>query len=551
MVYIPISATSGQKNMGIIRLSSSLTERALNHFRTISRLEATLFIENQPLVTTFHMSDHQKLAEAGSDGTVFRVVLGAGRPLYTWSDLPSGRVRSYFFPLTGFNGERMGMVAISTPIQAIAGQFNAFTAIIPNTLLILAVGTVFAYIWSSRVREPIMELIEAATRLSQGDLTSSIPTVNQVELGPLAEQLENARHNLQVKLETIAGAEARQRALFAAMHEPIITTSVDGAITDFNEAAAALFGHSELFNRPLQDILPFISPANELAGGQDSWQGYIVDASGSTLDVEVRRTALVGGSLSISHLYTIHDVSRYAGLARLREQLLENAAHELRGPLTALENSLEILSVEYGELSTDDFDRLMSSSRRTAHRLRSLLEELLSAGSIQSGRFLVRPGPVELTVVVDDTCEAVEGMLTARHQSLERELPSGPLLLVVDRMYLRQAITNLLSNASRHSPEGEVIRLVAAETGGTLKITVEDRGPGIPLDRQGGLFSRFYLASRESEPRGIGLGLAIAKAIVEAHGGQIGVDSRVGVGTRVWITLPLAEGRGHADSGHR
>jgi signal transduction histidine kinase len=111
---------------------------------------------------------------------------------------------------------------------------------------------------------------------------------------------------------------------------------------------------------------------------------------------------------------------------------------------------------------------------------------------------------------------------------------------MADTRYARQVLTNLLANASKYSPERSVIRLVAEPNANMVRISVVDRGPGIPPEQQAGLFERFYRVRSDSDVPGVGLGLAIAKGIVEAHGGSIGIDSEVGSGTSVWFTLPRA-----------
>ena len=121
---------------------------------------------------------------------------------------------------------------------------------------------------------------------------------------------------------------------------------------------------------------------------------------------------------------------------------------------------------------------------------------------------------------------------------------------MADQRYARQVLTNLLTNASKYSPEHSIIRVRAEPAGTMLRISVEDQGPGIPPEHRAGLFERFYRVRAASDAPGIGLGLAIAKGIVEAHGGSIGVDSEVGRGTQVWFTLPSARRR-HADPARR
>lgn len=220
---------------------------------------------------------------------------------------------------------------------------------------------------------------------------------------------------------------------------------------------------------------------------------------------------------------------------RMREQLLYSVAHELRGPLGVLENALDILSVDYAELSTDQFAAITGSARRTAGRLRTLMEDLLSAGSIQAGRFRVDPSPVALEEILAEAIDSVAPLMEERSQTVELSL-TPELSVRADRRYARQVLTNLLGNASRYGANGTPIRISAEPRDGQVRVAVEDKGPGISKETQVHLFERFYRTRAEGP--GIGLGLAIAKGIVEAHGGRIGLESEPGRGTIVWFTLP-------------
>jgi signal transduction histidine kinase len=287
-------------------------------------------------------------------------------------------------------------------------------------------------------------------------------------------------------------------------------------------------------------VLPCVAvPAAEV-DGEMRWSGQVIDAAGRVLDVVVARTRLSEGYRPASDVYVVHDVSHHAELSRLREQLLYDVAHELRAPLAVLDNVLEILAVDSGALTMAEFDRLVSSARRTTARLRALMEDLLSVGSIQAGRLLVTPRPTPVAGLVTEAIEAVEGLTGPRGLRIEQQVPDSDLAVLADGRYARQALVNLLANAAKFSPPDERIVVRAEPTDGQVRLSVEDRGPGIPAERQAGLFQRFYrLRPSHAEP-GIGLGLAIAKGIVEAHGGAIGIDSAPGAGTRVWLTLPRA-----------
>jgi signal transduction histidine kinase len=339
----------------------------------------------------------------------------------------------------------------------------------------------------------------------------------------------------------LALQDTQRRELFAALRIPIITTSMSGQVSNFNAAAISLFGSpARLYNHNIRDLLPFVPLPGEATAAGDA-QGTVADATGQTVDIEVSRTVLSEHDDHNGYaVYVVHDISRHAEVNRLREQLLYSVAHELRGPLMVLDNALEILDTEYPRLSAEEYEQVLGTARRTARRMRTLMEDLLSAGSIQSGHFVVAPRRTELESIIMDALEIVNPSIEGRGQCVELALPEEPAMVLADQRYARQVLTNLLANASKYSPERSVIRLLAEPNANMVRISVVDQGPGIPPEQQAGLFERFYRVRSDTDVPGVGLGLAIAKGIVEAHGGSIGIESEVGSGTNVWFTLPGA-----------
>ncbi|MCA1644303.1 MAG: PAS domain S-box protein [Chloroflexi bacterium] len=335
---------------------------------------------------------------------------------------------------------------------------------------------------------------------------------------------------------TLARREAQRRELLEAIRTPIVSTSLGGRITGFNAAAVALFGSpARLYGRGIREVLSFVPEPLESAVGDV--QGRFADATGRTLDLEVSRTVMQEAGDQGYAVYVVHDISRHAEVNRLREQLLYSVAHELRGPLMVLDNALEILHDDYPKLTTEEFTHVLGTGRRASRRMRTLMEDLLSAGSIQSGHFVVAPRHTDLSDLVAEALEIVGPTMEQRAQRIEIDVTQDAATVMADKRYARQVLTNLLANASKYSPEDSLIRVVGRPLGTMVRIGVEDQGPGIAPEQQVGLFERFYRVRSDNDAQGVGLGLAIAKGIVEAHGGSIGIDSTPRNGTSVWFTL--------------
>lgn len=344
---------------------------------------------------------------------------------------------------------------------------------------------------------------------------------------------------LRRSLEVAAREEMRHRALVASLREPVITTSLDGRITGFNAAAVALLGEpTVLYSQPIHTILPFVEAPDECAVPSNPWQGHITTCDGRRVDLEVSLTLLGPGGSLTSAAYVVHDVSHHAELNRMREQLLYSVAHELGGPLSILTTTLDLLQHEGASLTTEESAALLHTARGTALRLKRLMDDLLTAGSIRAGRFQVALRPTPLQAVMSEAIEAVLPHTARREQQVRVHAPRKSLLVHADARYLRQVLVNLLTNASKYSPDGTTIEVHATvPRRGQVAVEVADQGPGIPPELQSGLFDHFHRLEQHAGQPGTGLGLGIARGIVEAHGGRLELASEPGKGTRVSFTL--------------
>ena len=266
-----------------------------------------------------------------------------------------------------------------------------------------------------------------------------------------------ARSDPSIAPRALAAQETERRELFDALRTPIVTTSMSGRVTGFNAAAISLFGAPQhLYDRNIRDVLPFVPLPRHASEGGDA-QGRVADAFGRTVDLEVSRTVLSEHDASHGYaVYVVHDISRHAELNRLREQLLYSVAHELRNPLMVLDNALELLESDYLLLTAQEFDQVLGTARRSALRMRTLMDDLLSAGSIQSGHFVVVPRRIELDSIVIDAMEIVSPAIEGRGQRVELDLAEERLPVLADRRYAR---------TGAHQPAGECLEIQSRRFG--------------------------------------------------------------------------------------
>jgi two-component system sensor histidine kinase KdpD len=216
-------------------------------------------------------------------------------------------------------------------------------------------------------------------------------------------------------------------------------------------------------------------------------------------------------------------------------------AHELRGPLAAVATSAELLVADWEVLEPPQMHQMVRAVHRGTIWLQGLVENLLCAASISDGRFQIRPQPVSLLEVAEEVRPVVEPILGQRGQGLRLKSRVGRTEVRADPRRLGQVLINLILNASKFAAPQTPIDLTLTPRAQAVRVAVADRGPGLPEGSTPRLFEPFYRAASavRSGPEGVGLGLAIVRWIVEAHGGQVGADNRPGGGARFWFDLPV------------
>jgi two-component system sensor histidine kinase BaeS len=233
-----------------------------------------------------------------------------------------------------------------------------------------------------------------------------------------------------------------------------------------------------------------------------------------------------------------HMATELERAENLRRNMTADVAHELRTPLSVVRGKLEgVLDGVYP--ATPEHLRPILEATEV---LTYLVEDLRLLAQAEAGRLILEPRVMDVGDLLGDVRVNFEPQASDRDVGLNLDLPPDLPKVVADWRRVVQVLSNLMSNALRHTPEGGRVTLSAAADDGTIKITVSDTGPGIPAEDLPYVFDRFWRGekSRSRAGGGTGLGLAIAKKLVELHGGGIGVESTPGQGAAFWFTLPAA-----------
>lgn len=243
----------------------------------------------------------------------------------------------------------------------------------------------------------------------------------------------------------------------------------------------------------------------------------------------------------LEHRLLETEMEKLRELDRLKSEFVSHVSHELRTPLTAIKGALDnMLDGLTGALNDKQGRYLHRMKGNTDHLVR-LIDDILDLSRIEAGQIVLNPRPVSLPRLIAEICDSMKPLADGKSIDLHAETPAE-MIVTADRDRVMQVLMNLTGNALKFTPPGGRVRLSAEESGETARIRVADTGIGLDSREKGRIFERFYrVPSRTLEKvEGTGLGLTIAKSLVELHGGSIGVESEPGEGTTFTVTLPLA-----------
>ncbi|WP_457572033.1 ATP-binding protein [Desulfovulcanus sp.] len=237
----------------------------------------------------------------------------------------------------------------------------------------------------------------------------------------------------------------------------------------------------------------------------------------------------------------VADLSRaYEDLKRMekfKSDFFSNITHDLKTPITAIKGASDILAKK---LKNGEYETYVDILKRNVTKLSLMVKDLLDCARLESGELELQKEQLDLSEVIEDAVLMVQPLAWERQVEIEYDLPGDPYYVVADRARIEQAISNLLTNAIKFSDRGAKVIVRLAHKDGQVVMSVEDFGPGIPIDEQNMVFKKFYRRGHEkgSDGLGLGLGLAIAKGVVEAHGGKIWISQPDHQGVIMNISLP-------------
>ena len=440
----------------------------------------------------------------------------------------------------GVPGGVVGAVRVALPSSQVQPDINRIVVSIAVAAVLVGLLSVGAgYFIFRRTSRSVRAVADGATRIAQGDLEHRVSPISSDETQELAAAFNAMADTIRRMLNDMSAESSKLTAMLNTMEDGVVVIEADGRITLMNSAAEWLLGVSArdavgarlveaLRDHEIQQVAALSLTSGQLRQAE-------VELLPHRRFLNAIATPLGGDSNSI--LLTLHDLTANRQVENTLREFVTNVSHELRSPLASVKIMVETL--EDGALESRPTARdYLQRINRELDRMNAIVEDLLELSRLESGQQLPSLMPLDLSALVNEVVSEYRDR-TADGVSLRVDAPVEPAFALGDGGKLRQAMVNLLDNALKNTAAGSVTVSIESDED-KHAVHVRDTGSGIAREHLPHVFERFYKVDRARRDGGSGLGLAIVRQIIQAHGGEVSVQSEEGAGSTFRFTVARA-----------
>ncbi|OGN99441.1 MAG: hypothetical protein A2Y89_04990, partial [Chloroflexi bacterium RBG_13_51_18] len=439
-------------------------------------------------------------------------------------------------------GKNLGIARVALPLTTVNSSVNHVTrTIILATVIITVMAILAAWLIARTTTRPIRQLTRAAHGIAAGQLGQQIIVPTKDEVGQLAQAFNEMSSNLNTTVETISTEKTKLTNILASMADGVIMTDADGNVVLANPAAGKLFGFKEedAVNKPIIEVVrdhevdEILKKCLKTGAEQTTqFESSIARRYLRAITVPVNKEKRSNGALLL-----VQDLTELRNLQTMRRDLVGNISHELRTPIAGIKAMTETLqdgAIDDKEAARDFLARIAGE----VDRLSQIVAELTQLSRIETGQAELKMEPVNLNAMIDEVLVEMSPLAERQHVTLSKELSPNLPLVQADKDRIRQTIINLAHNAIKFNKPAGQVTVATNYDDKSVTVSVADTGIGISKGDLSHVFERFYKVDKARSGGGSGLGLAIAKHTIQAHGGEIRVQSEEGKGSTFSFSLP-------------
>ena len=550
-------STAQEESTKNSRDSKSGIAKLVSEFN-IQKLLLVNVIDNDSkiLATSSKNGNDEYLAKRSFDPLVSQVIKTGESTKQIQNNADSNkRVWIYVSPVKRDN-EVVGVISLMADIESVYQEVNSISKIfIVGTILSILITTVIGFVASKTVTSSIEKMSSQVKKMALGNYGTVVGIDADDEIGDLAKVFNQISKRIEEE-QAVTETERRKLAtIIESMMDGIITTDNNGRIILINTSAEDMLGgrNDEIFIG--KDVLKILNiteyeSIEEILEAEDS---LLVNASKSDEELLLRaeiskiekedKEDLTQMSTELEgYIIVLYDVTDQERQEKERREFVSTVSHELRTPLTTMNSYIEAL--EEGVLEDKELaPQFIDTIHKETTRMIRMVNELMQLGKMDIKEEHYEKEFIDINKMLEQITDRFA--LTHPEKNFIKHIPKSPIFVEGDQDKLTQVFDNIVNNAIKYSPNGKNITVRVRQNyhHNRVSISIKDEGVGIPLVHIDKIFNRFYRVdkSRQRSMGGTGLGLALAKTIVEAHKGRIWAQSREGYGSIIFVTLPCEQ----------
>ncbi|MDK2918643.1 MAG: two-component system, NtrC family, sensor histidine kinase KinB [Candidatus Petromonas sp.] len=455
------------------------------------------------------------------------------------------------------NLNQKGMILRKDNAHKISISATFSTMII--SLATILVGLGLAIYLTNKIVKPIYNLIEKIKKIAEGDYSQQIDITGNDEIAKLAQEFNDMTKKLRayelVNIKKLMGEKQKAEAIVESISDGIIVTNKEHKLLLVNRAAekALNIREKDVLNKHFlevikrEDIFEIIDKVKNKKGSRDEYKKYLDISIKNENSVEHYRlnvkpiTTKDGENIGVVTL--MQNITKLKEVDQIKSDFVSTVSHEFRTPLTSISMGVGILLDEIPGQINEDQRELIEAIKEDSERLKNLVSDLLDLSRIESGKIQMDIQSNDIKTMVDNAVKPFKMQAEEKNAVIKVNVRENMAKVKADFNKISWVLTNLIGNALRYVPTdgtGEIV-INAKETANKMLLSVSDNGKGIPEDYQQKIFEKFIQVKEKNgdSTGGTGLGLAISKEIINAHGGEIWVNSQIGKGSTFYFTLSL------------
>ncbi|MGA1840311.1 MAG: two-component system histidine kinase PnpS [bacterium] len=438
-----------------------------------------------------------------------------------------------------------GIIRLAIPlveIEQISHQLKELLII--SLLCAFLFSIVIGYFASLMVTNPLEKMSSTVQEIAKGNFSKRLSILTGDEIGDLARAFNNMSDQIRAKIDEITASKSRFEAVLMSMFDGVMVVDAKGEILLMNQPIKdiLLLRDEPAGRKPIEivrniEIQKIVDSVLKLKKGLESCEVSILLQEEKTFLVQA--TPVIRECAAEGAVLVFHDITKLKRLEKVRQDFVANVSHELRTPVSCIKGYSETLlegALDDKE-NAKDFLRIIYSE---SNRLSNLIDDILNLSHIESGGLTLDLKSCDIPSIINKVISGLKKQAEDKSIKIETYIPDGIPKIKADDARIAQVLLNLIDNAIKYSQAGSAVRVSVENKNEHIRIEVSDTGDGIPEKDLPRIFERFYRVdkARSRQLSGTGLGLSIVKHIVQAHHGEVSVESILDQGSAFSFTIP-------------